>query len=309
VEEQMDAFESFLNLPPGVILLIIALPLAVLMAGAFYLSRNRGRDLQSADFGKEALAIIAGGFVFIGAFAVVTSWNLQSSISTHVTNEFAAATSLAEDMGDVKSPEAKAIAEHLLSYAETVKATELGFTGVVGPSLDAQKQLATIQDSVVSIVSTTALTTYQIDNIYSHLEELKDARKVRLAVTLPNLPIELISLIAISAALSLIGVSLYPPSDLRWVKYFYAISSLAVVSGLIMTILVLQSPRYTASQVSHQLEMFMSSVTGGGANLDKVQPSMGDAPAPGEGPNSGPSDGGPQPGSTDGPGNPPPGQP
>jgi hypothetical protein len=167
----------------------------------------------------------------------------------------------------------------------------------------------------VSIVSTTALTTYQIDNIYSHLEELKDARKVRLAVTLPNLPIELISLIAVSAALSLIGVSLYPPSDLRWVKYFYSISSLAVVSGLIMTILVLQSPRYTASQVSHQLEMFMSSVTGGGANLDKGQPSIGDGPAPGEGPppgegpNSGPPDGGPQPGSPDGPGNSPPGQP
>ena len=296
----MDAFESFLNLPPGVMLLIIALPLAALMAGAFFLSRNRGRDLQSADFGKEALAIIAGGFVFIGAFAVVTSWNLQSSIATHVTNEFAAATSLAEDMGDVKSPEAKAIAEQLLTYAESVKTAELGFTGVVGPSLDAQKQLATIQDSVVSIVSTTALTTYQIDNIYSHLEELKDARKVRLAVILPNLPIELISLIAISAALSLIGVSLYPPSNLRWVKYFYAVSSLAVVSGLIMTILVLQSPRYTSSQVSHQLEMFITSVTGGGANIDKDQPAMGDAPAPGEGPKPGPPDGS---------GNPAPGQP
>jgi hypothetical protein len=299
VEEQMDAFESFLNLPPGVILLIIALPLAALMAGSFYLSRNRGRDLQSADFGKEALAIIAGGFVFVGAFAIVTSWNLQSSIVTHVTNEFAAATSLAEDMGDVKSPEAKAIAEQLVEYAELVKASELGFSGVVGPSREPQMQLATIQDSVVSIVSTTALTTYQIDNIYSHLEELKDARKVRLAVTLPNLPIELISLIVISAALSLIGVSLYPPSDLRWVKYFYAISSLAVVSGLILTILVLQSPRYTATQVSHQLDMFTSSVTGGGANIDKDQPSMGDAPASGEGP---------QPGSPDGSGNPAPGQ-
>jgi len=295
VEEQMDAFESFLNLPLGLILLIIALPLAVLMAGAFYLTRNRGRDLQSADFGKEALAIIAGGFVFIGAFAIVTSWNVQTSIGTHVTNEFAAATSLAEDMGDVKSPEAKTIADQLLTYAESVKAAELGFTGVVGPSPDAQKQLATIQDSVVSIVSTTALTTYQIDNIYSHLEELKDARKVRLAVTLPNLPIELISLIVISAALSLVGVSLYPPSNLKWVKYFYAISSLVVVSGLILTILTLQSPRYTAGIVSYQLNMFTNSVTGGGANLDQNQPTMGDAPVPGEGPKPGAPDGGPTP--------------
>jgi hypothetical protein len=300
----MDAFESFLNLPPGVILLIIAVPLAALMAVAFFLSRRRGRDLQSADFGKEALAIIAGGFVFVGAFAIVTSWNLQSSLASHVTNEFAAATSLAEDMGDVKSPEAKAITEQLLSYAESVKASEVGFTGVVGPSREAQVQLATIQDSVVSMVSTTALTTYQIDNIYSHLEELKDARKVRLAVTLPNLPIELISLIAISAALSLVGVSLYPPSDLKWVKYFYAISSLVVVSGLILTILVLQSPRYTASQVSHQIEMFMSSVTDGGANIDNA-PGESGRPLPGE-----PSQPGePEPGAPDGSGDPAPSQP
>ena len=276
-------------------LLIIALPLAALMAGAFYVTRRRGRDLQSADFGKEALAIIAGGFVFVGAFAIVTSWNVQTSIVTHVTNEFAAATSLAEDMGDVKSPEAQGLAQQLVTYAETVRASELGFTGIVGPSRDAQMQLATIQDSVVSIVSTSALTAYQTENIYRHMEELKDARKIRLSVVLPNLPIELISLIVISAALSLVGVSLYPPSDLKWVKYFYAISSLVVVSGLILTILVLQSPRYTASQVSHQLDMFTNSVTGGGANLEQGQPTMGDAPVPGNEQNPGPPDGGPKP--------------
>ena len=300
MNQQLDAFESFLFLPPWLILLIIAVPLAALMAVAFYLTRRRGRDLQSADFGKEALAIIAGGFVFVGAFAIVTSWNVQTSIVTHVTNEFAAATSLAEDMGDVKSPEAQALALQLVAYAETVQASELGVTGVVGPSRDAQMQLATIQDSVVSIVSNSNLTTYQIDNIYRHIEELKDARKIRLAVVLPNLPIELISLIVISAALSLIGVSLYPPSNLKWVKYFYATSSLVVVSGLILTILVLQSPRYTASQVSHQLDMFTRSVTDGGANIDKDEPTMGDAPAPEEGPKPGPPDGS---------GNPAPGQP
>jgi len=295
VNQQMDAFESFLNLPPWLMLLIIALPLAALMAVAFFLTRRRGRDLQSADFGKEALAIIAGGFVFVGAFAVVTSWNLQSSIASHVTNEFAAATSLAEDMGDVKSPEAQVLTQQLVTYAELVKASEVGFAGMVGPSTEAQVQLASIQDSVVSIASTTSLSAYQTENIYSHLEELKDARKVRLAVTLPNLPIELIALIVISAALSLIGVSLYPPSDLKWVKYFYAASALVVVSGMILTILVLQSPRYTSSQVSHQLDMFTRSVTDGGANIDQNQPTMGDAPVPGEGPKPGAPVGGPTP--------------
>jgi hypothetical protein len=108
----------------------------------------------------------------------------------------------------------------------------------------------------------------------------------------------------ISAALSLVGVSLYPPSNLKWVKYFYAISSLVVVTGLILTILTLQSPRYTAGIVSHQLDMFTNSVTGGGANLDNGPGENGE-PMPGESP----PPGAPEPGSPDGPGNPAPGQP
>jgi hypothetical protein len=165
----------------------------------------------------------------------------------------------------------------------------------VAPTPDAQKQLAVIQSDVVTIAQTTTLSAFQTDNVYTHLEALKDARKARLAIHLPNLPAMLITLILVSAALSLIGVSLYPPSRLAWIKYFYSGAALVVVTGLITTILVLQSPNYVASQVTYQIDMFISSVSQGGANIEQGQPTMGDAPAPGEGPMSGAPDGGPTP--------------
>jgi hypothetical protein len=295
VTEPIDPFVSFLNLSPWLLVVIIALPLGALMFGAFFLTRRRGRDQEAADFGKEALAIIAGGFVFIGAFAVVTSWNVQSALSTSITNEFAAATSLAEDMGDIKNPAAQELTGKLATYAESVRADEVGLSGVVGPTPEAQKQLAVIQSDVVSLANATTLTAYQSDNVFTHLEALKDARKARLAINLPNLPAMLITLILVSAALSLIGVSLYPPSRLVWIKYFYSGAALVVVTGLITTILVLQSPSYVASQVTYQIDMFTSSVSQGGANLEQGQPAMGDAPVPGNEQNPGPPDGGPTP--------------
>lgn len=288
VTQPIDPFVSFLNLSPWLLVVIIGLPLGALMFGAFFLTRRRARDQEAADFGKEALAIIAGGFVFIGAFAVVTSWNVQSALSTSITNEFAATTSLAEDMGDIKNPAAQEVTGKLVTYAESVRADEVGLSGVVGPTPEAQKQLAVIQSDVVSIANTTALTAYQTDNVFTHLEALKDARKARLAINLPNLPAMLITLILVSAALSLIGVSLYPPSRLVWIKYFYSGAALVVVTGLITTILVLQSPSYVASQVTYQIDMFTSSVTQGGANLELEQPTMGDAPVPGDGKNPAP---------------------
>jgi hypothetical protein len=293
--ESVEPFVNFLNLSPWLIMLIIAVPLAVLMFGAFFLTRRRGRDQESADFGKEALAIIAGGFVFIGAFAIVTSWNVQSTLSTSITHEFAAATSLAEDMGDIKSPAAQELTTKLATYAESVRADEVGLSGTVGPTPDAQKQLAVIQSELVAIADTTTLTAYQTDNVYTHLEALKDARKARLAINLPNLPAMLITLIFVSAALSLIGVSLYPPSRQVWIKYFYSGAALVVVTGLITTILVLQSPSYVASQVTHQIDMFTSSVSQGGANLDAAAGENG-MPLPGESPKPGSE----QPGAPDG---------
>ena len=177
VTQTPDQFVSILNLSPWLLIVIVGIPLGALVFGVIHLTRRRLRDPESADFGKEALAIIAGGFVFVGAFSVVTSWDIESSLKRAVTSEFSAVTSLAEDMGDIKNPAGKALVVNLVAYAETVRADEIGTSGIVASSPGAQKMLASIQDSVVSLTDSIPVTEYQKTSVFTHLDALKDARK------------------------------------------------------------------------------------------------------------------------------------
>jgi hypothetical protein len=265
----LSALEAFLNLPIWLIATIITIPIAIVISLGMWLSPRRDEDPESADFGKEALAIVSGAFIFVGAFAVVTSWDNQTRFAASITNEFTSATSLAEDFGGIGDPRGKLVAEALVEYALTVKSNEIGASGVVGPTRDAQIQLAEIEADVVSIVESTSLTDHQVDNVYTHLEALKDARKSRLTVQLPNLPATLMMLLIASSLIALFGIALYPPSRIRWLKYFYVLSAGFIVILIVVNILALQSPKNVSTQVQRPIDLFVSSVTDGGVNLEE----------------------------------------
>jgi len=287
VQTNLSALEAFLDLPLWQIAAIVSVPIALVIALGMRISSNRQEDRESAEFGKEALAIVSGAFIFVGAFAVVTSWDNQTRFATSITNEFTSATSLAEDFGTIGDPRGKLVAEALVEYALAVKSNEIGASGVVGPTRDAQKQLAVIEADVVAIVESTPLTDHQVDNVYTHLEAVKDARKSRLTVQLPNLPATLMLLIAASSLIALFGVSLYPPSRIKWLKYFYVLSAGLIVLLIVVNILALQSPRNVSSQVQRPIDLFVSSVSEGGVNLETGE---------GEGEGTGETPGAPQPG-------------
>jgi hypothetical protein len=250
-----------------------------------WISARREDDTRSADLGKEALAIVSGAFIFVGAFAVVTSWDNQTRFAASITNEFTSATSLAEDFGSIGDPRGELVADALVEYALAVKNNEIGAIGTVGPTREAQVQLAVIEADVVTIAETASLTEHQIDNVYTHLEALKDARKSRLTVTLPNLPATLILLLVASSLLALFGIAIYPPSRAKWIKYFYALSAGVIVLLIVVNILALQSPRNISTQVQKPIDLFVTSVTEGGANLEI-----------GQGESEGEEPGAPQPG-------------
>jgi len=287
VQTNLSALEAFLDLPLWQIAAIVSVPIALVIALGMRISSNRQEDRESAEFGKEALAIVSGAFIFVGAFAVVTSWDNQTRFATSITNEFTSATSLAEDFGTIGDPRGKLVAEALVEYALAVKSNEIGASGVVGPTRDAQKQLAVLEADVVAIVESTSLTDHQVDNVYTHLEAVKDARKSRLTVQLPNLPATLMLLIAASSLIALFGVSLYPPSRIKWLKYFYVLSAGFIVLLIVVNILALQSPRNVSSQVQRPIDLFVSSVSEGGVNLETGE---------GEGEGTGETPGAPQPG-------------
>lgn len=268
MQTNLSALEAFLDLPIWLIAALVALPIAIVIALGMWISARREDDTKSADLGKEALAIVSGAFIFVGAFAVVTSWDNQTRFAASITNEFTSATSLAEDFGSIGDPRGKLVAEALVEYALAVKSNEIGAIGTVGPTREAQVQLAVIEADVVTIVETASLTEHQIDNVYTHLEALKDARKSRLTVTLPNLPATLMILLVASSLLALFGIAIYPPSRIKWLKYFYVLSAGVIVLLIVVNILALQSPRNISTQVQKPIDLFVTSVTEGGANLE-----------------------------------------
>lgn len=278
MQTNLSALEAFLDLPIWLIATIVSVPIAIVILLGVRISAGRVEDRESADFGKEALAIVSGAFIFVGAFAVVTSWDNQTRFAASITNEFTSATSLAEDLGGIGDPRGKLVADALVEYALAVENNEIGANGVVGPTREAQSQLATIEADVVTIAETASLTEHQIDNVYTHLEALKDARKARLTVQLPNLPVTLIILLIASSLLALFGISLYPPSRIRWLKNYYALSAGLIVLLIVVNILALQSPRNISTQVQRPIDLFVTSVTEGGANLE-----MGEGNGEGEG--------------------------
>ena len=268
MQTNLSALEAFLDLPIWLIAVIVIIPITLVITVATRISGRRAEDAESADFGKEALAIVSGAFIFVGAFAVVTSWDNQTRFAASITNEFTSATSLAEDLGGIGDPRGKVVADSLVDYALAVESNEIGKMGSVGPTREAQVQLATIEAAVVTIAETASLTDHQIDNVYRHLEGLKDARKSRLTVQLPNLPITLIILLVASSLIALFGISLYPPSKIRWLKHFYTLSAGLIVLLIVVNILALQSPRNVSTQVQRPIDLFVASVTEGGANLE-----------------------------------------
>jgi hypothetical protein len=290
VKINLSALEAFLNLPIWLIATTITIPIAIAISLGMWISVRRDEDRESADFGKEALAIVSGAFIFVGAFAVVTSWDNQTRFAASITNEFTSATSLAEDLGGIGDPRGKLVAESLVKYALTVESNEIGATGMVGPTRDAQIQLAEIEADVVSIVESTSLTDHQVENVYTHLEALKDARKSRLTVQLPNLPATLMMLLVASSLIALFGIALYPPSRIRWLKYFYVLSAGFIVLLIVVNILALQSPRNVSTQVQRPIDLFVSSVTEGGVNLEEgAGDDRGESPGPPQ-PGQGPPD-------------------
>ena len=282
---ELSVFEKFLQLNPALVVLIVGIPLALVIWLGVRLSARHSADRGSADLGKEALAIVAGGFIFVGAFATVTSWDNGTALSQTVSKEFTSVTSLAEDLGWLRNSSAESIANELLSYAKTVRNTEIGSRGVIALNPDAQQQLVKIEADVDNIVNTSTLTTHQVDNIYAHLEALKDARKDRLTVSVPNLPPSILIVMLLSAALALFGLAIYPPTVMKWVKFYYLGAALTVVVALFVTVFVLQSPSNAAQQVAKPIDLFIGSMTAGGANLENPG---GELPGGGQ-PTDGPS--------------------
>jgi hypothetical protein len=57
----------------------------------------------------------------------------------------------------------------------------------------------------------------------------------------------------------------------RWVKFYYLGAALSVVVALFVTVFILQSPTNAVHQVTKPIDLFIDSMTMGGANLEQPE--------------------------------------
>jgi hypothetical protein len=97
-------------------------------------------------------------------------------------------------------------------------------------------------------------------------------------------------MLGLAAVLMLLGIGLYPASRIPWLKYFYGGATTIVTVAMVVAVLILQSPLNVSAESSKTIDMFITSVSEGGANLGLNDGQEGTlpAPAPGEEPGQAP---------------------
>ena len=256
-------YEAFLDLHPLVLILIVGVPAALLTYFATWLGKRWTRAGDTGGFSDFAAAIIGllgGAFIFVGAFAVVTSWENQSQLASHVESEFQAMTALVEDVkrADTDPTIHMPLYADFETYATVVRETELGTLGVDRANPEAEAIIVDLETRVMALADDPAVPPLLAENLYRHVEGVHDARASRLSIHLPNLPAAMNVLMALSAAMMLLVIGLTPVGVLGRLKSIFAGSAVAITVALIVSVLVLQSPSAGAGEISKPVEAFLA---------------------------------------------------
>jgi len=259
-------YELFLDLHPLILILIVGVPASLLMWFATWLGKRWttvGDSGGFSDFAAAIIGLLGGAFIFVGAFAVVTSWDNQSQLTSHVTTEFQAMEAVVEDVQRA-NPEPE-IHEGIFSdfekYANIVRETELGTAGIDRANPAAEVILVDLESRVMDVAENPTVAPLLAQNLYRHMEEVRDARVSRLSIHLPNLPAAMNILMGLSAGLMLLTVGLTPVGVLYRLKRIFSTSAVVIAVALIVSVLVLQSPSAGASSTTSPVTEFLRFIT------------------------------------------------
>jgi hypothetical protein len=263
MQVEATPYELFLDLHPLILILIVGVPASLLMWFATWLGKRWtavGDSEGFSDFAAAIIGLLGGAFIFVGAFAVVTSWDNQSQLASHVTSEFQAMGAVVEDVQRANpNPSIRqAIFANFEKYASIVRETELGLAGVDRANPEAELILADLENQVLDLAEEPSLAPLLAENLYQHIEEVHDARISRLAIHLPNLPAAMNILMGLSAGLMLLVVGLTPVGAQHRLKRIFSGSAVVISVALIVAVLVLQSPSASASVVTTPATEFLT---------------------------------------------------
>lgn len=283
--EKSESFSStFFNLPWPLLVLAVAVPMFALAIILTYRETKRiDNDKTNLSEAQTAINIIASGLILVGAFAISISWQAQSDLYSQLSREFTSATAVAEDAG----PQNPEVMKLLTTYATEVQSREIGTTGYIGGSAQAQQALEAVSRSVEDRIA--AQTTVDVYSSFDlqHLENLKESRRERLSLPGPLIPSPVTFFLIFSAIGVVVAVSLHPSaSRVQW-KWIYSLFSASIITLVLAANFLLQSPTFNAPSLSKPIDIFLDSA--------KVAADIGGNGTPGGGTSPAPDPGQPSP--------------
>jgi hypothetical protein len=255
----LTLYEQFLSLPLWVELLWIAIPVFAITVGLTLFSLRKDPTLRGDDnVATAGLQFVGAAFIFIGSFSVVTGWQGSALVANNLANEFAAATTVAEEVLRVESPEGRAITATMLEYAHSVRETELGAHALPGPSREAEDLISRVSNEVQAFEDLPILTPKQNETLNQALNTFIEARHTRISTVWPLVPETIFNALLVIALIVLVAVGLYPAGPRRWLKWVQTLTSGAIIVTVMMTVILVQVSNNTGRQFRESVDLFIS---------------------------------------------------
>jgi len=253
----------FLSWPLWLQLTTIVVPFAIATVLLTLFSRRRDTEVRSNDTVATAIIRFAGAaFVFLGAFAIVTSWQSTNATLLDIQKESAALTSIAQDTRAIDAPEAQAVRDKLAQYAHEVRDVELANAPQVVLSADAENLVYSISDAAYTLSQTDYLSDQETSSLYKDYDAFKQARNSRLSHSSSLVPDSILWALLAMGSIMILVSGLFPSGPSRLMKWVQSISSLVVVVIVLGTVFTVQSGESTLDSFRHPLGVYLDTYEG-----------------------------------------------
>jgi hypothetical protein len=252
-----------LSWPLWLQLIVIIVPFGTATVVLTRFSRKRDLSQRGDDSVATAIMRFAGAaFVFLGAFAIVTSWQSTNATLVQIQRESAAVTSIAQDTGATDTPEARKLRDTLALYVTEVRDVELAQAPQVELSVDAENLVYDIQSAAYELAQTDNLSAEEIKSLYSDFDTFKQARNSRLGHSSSLVPDSIMWVLLAMGTVVITVNGLFPSGPSRMIKWVQSGAGLVVVVLILGTVFAIQSGEATQESFRFPLDRYLATYEG-----------------------------------------------
>jgi hypothetical protein len=231
----------------------------------YFTYRAVRRDLLERGNDSVATVImrfVGAAFVFLGAFAIVTSWQAASTGIDDVQKEFSSLTALAQDTRSITTEESVTLRDKLIAYSREASTVELSAAPSLRTSPRATELVFEISQTVAQIQESGQLSQSLTNSLAADFDDFKNARNTRLSHTGDLLPDSLMWSLLLIGAIMVGTSSLYPSGPDRTIKWVQSMAILTVVITILGVVFAIESGDLSQEKFLHPARIFLESTPG-----------------------------------------------